>query len=391
MIRARPPLWLDVSFYAVVIVMGGLSLAAIDGIAIQFLVVAVCSAFGVLYTIVYRTQRIEQWGWFYFVTQTIAVMILLALPTRSYDSQNFLLFIVGMQAVTVLPERSSVLWIMVLIIITSAATVFHSGLRGQAVVPLAFNAVIFLLVGAFGQAWRDTEVARRHNEQLVDKLKEAKEQVRDLAVAEERNRLAREVHDSIGHRLTVAVVQLEGAQRLIPTVPERAAGIVGTVRQQMKEGLAELRQTVSALRGVRDEVGEIPLDEALRRMVIAFEDSTGLAVHLTLPAAVPIIPAEQRLALFRAAQEALTNVQRHAAAHHVWLMLTATDERLTITASDDGRGWEPGSAEASSGFGLRGLHERVRELGGELTLAERPGGGAQVQVSVPLQDKGGRR
>jgi signal transduction histidine kinase len=337
----------------------------------------------VLYTVIYRTPRIEQHYQLYFSAQAALVAGLLALPARTYDALNFLLFLLGLQVVAVLPERLALRWMALLVIISSAATVIHRGLVSEAVIPLAFNAAAFLLVGAIGQAWHLAEMARRRNEQLLRELRAAQQQARDLAVVEERNRLAREVHDSVGHRLTVAVVQLEGAQRLIPTDPERAARMIEAMRDQMKEGLADLRSTVSVLRGPPDGAASLPLPTALASLAQAFQENTGLAVHLTLPATPPVLPEPQRLALYRAAQETLTNVQRHAAARHVWLALEATDQQVTLTAGDDGRGLGPPESRGD-GFGLRGLHERMGDLGGQVEVGDRPGGGAQVRVSMPL-------
>ena len=206
---------------------------------------SLCLAFGLLYAVLYRTARIERWHRAYFAAQAALVTGLLLLPTRSYDAFHFLLFILGMQAVAALPRRSAL----------AVAGAPGGHLRGDHRAPSGARrrqhrsrwpsmARPSCWSGAFSQAWHQTEVARRRSESLLAELRAAQQQARDLAVVEERNRLAREVHDSVGHRLTVAVVQLEGAQRLIPTDPERAARMIGAMRDQMKEGLADLRRTV---------------------------------------------------------------------------------------------------------------------------------------------------
>jgi signal transduction histidine kinase len=294
-----------------------------------------------------------------------------------------LLFVLGLQAVVVLPRRPALLWLAILVAVSAITTVAHRGVGSASLVPLAFNGVAFLVVAAFGQAWYETEAARRRNEHLLAELRAAQQQARELAVADERNRLAREVHDSVGHRLTVAVVQLEGAQRLIPTDPERAARLIASMREQMKEGLAELRRTVSLLRAPSSASDTLPFATALTSLAQTFQESTGLVVHVDLPDPPPALADAQRLALFRAAQEALTNVQRHACAQHIWLTLEATGEDVALTVGDDGRGW-PAMNDPTPGIGLRGLGERLRALGGEVCLNERPGGGAQVRASLPV-------
>jgi signal transduction histidine kinase len=374
------PSWMDAATYVAIIVMGAIGLSGLDDARLRLVLVVLCVAFGGLYTAVGRTARIEERAGVYFAACAALVAGMIALPSRTYDALHFLLFTVAMQAVAVLPERAAARWMALFIAISAATTLLHRGFGADALIPLAFNSAVFLLIGTFGQAWHQTEVARRRNAELVAELEAAQQQIRSLAVAEERNRLAREVHDSVGHRLTVAVVQLEGAKRLIPSDPARAAGMVEAMREEMKEGLAELRRTVSALR----EGGERPtLAVALAQLARDFQERTGLVVHLSLPPVEPPLPESHRQALYRVAQESLTNVQRHAAARQSWLSLAVGDGEVELTVADDGRGWgdTPGRA---GGFGLRGMRERVGELGGTICLAERPGHGAEVRARVPL-------
>ena len=190
------------------------------------------------------------------------------------------------------------------------------------------------------------------------------------------------MHDALGHRLTVAVVQLEGAQRLIPTDPERAANVVGTMREQLKTALNELRQSVSALRAPAEE--ELPLPAAIERLVNNFQTATDLPIHLNLSAEMPVLPSSHRLTLFRAIQESLTNVQRHANAQQVWLDLFCQNGSVTLTIMDDGRGF-PAVFEDGR-FGLEGIRERTEQLGGTLQLNTRPKGGAVVHLQIPVDN-----
>jgi signal transduction histidine kinase len=198
--------------------------------------------------------------------------------------------------------------------------------------------------------------------------------------------MAREMHDSLGHRLTVTVVQLEGAQRLIPTDPERAASMIGTMREEMKEALAELRHTVSALRA--PIAGGLPLDIALSALSQTFQKDTGILTHFSGSPGFPALPETHRLAFYRAAQEALTNIQRHAMACNAWLDLHTDDTAITLVIEDDGKGMQAQSMNGA-GSGLLGLKERASELGGELSLVEKPGGGMQLTFTAPLPKEGG--
>jgi signal transduction histidine kinase len=188
---------------------------------------------------------------------------------------------------------------------------------------------------------RQAEIARNKNEELLEELNTTQLQLQNMAVNEERTRMAREMHDSLGHRLTVSIVQLEGAQRLIPTEPERAARMIGAMRDEMKEALAELRRTVTALRvPIADDAS---LDIALSTLTQTFQQNTGIPTHFSVSPGFPELPATHRLALYRAAQEALTNIQRHAMAEHAWLELNADDQNITLVMQDDGKGIGPPS------------------------------------------------
>jgi signal transduction histidine kinase len=113
-----------------------------------------------------------------------------------------------------------------------------------------------------------------------------------------------------------------------------------------------------------------------------FEQATGFMVHQILPDEIPDLPDAHRLAFYRTAQEALTNVQKHAHAQQVWLVLSKSDDAVTLLVGDDGQGLSLSSEQ--TGFGLHGLRERAGQLGGELHLEPRSGGGTQLSLRLPL-------
>jgi signal transduction histidine kinase len=314
----------------------------------------------------------------YFAIQTGLTSALLLIEARSFVF-NVLFFILSAEAMVTLPARRGLMWIGLFCLISALAIISQVGPIGLLYALPNFGGYAFF--GAFGNVLRETEDARRRNEKLLHELRAAQQQLQELAVVDERNRLAREMHDTLGHRLTVAVVQLEGAQRLIPTDPERAARMIGAMREQMKEALADLRRTVAALRAPLIE--DLPLQAALTRLAQEFQEGTGLAVQLQLPPDLPPLSAAQRLTLYRAAQESFTNTQRHAQASQIWLRLQQAESSLTLTAADNGQGF-PADLNGE-GYGLRGLRERVAQLGGQLHLESRSGGGAQLRMVLPLE------
>ena len=126
----------------------------------------------------------------------------------------------------------------------------------------------------------------------------------------------------------------------------------------------------------------MPLHVSLQHLAKGFEEATGLTVHLLIPDEVPEYSTAQRLALYRTAQEALTNVQKHAQAQEVWLQLAEQQNFITLRVSDNGVGLREHAD--SGGFGLKGMRERATQLGGRLVIEPRRGGGAQLSLWLPV-------
>lgn len=318
----------------------------------------------------------------------IALAISMQVPVRASAGISTFLFVLSAQSMLFLPLLPGLVWIIVFISVTwiagfVAVDVMHAN---------DFVAILggYLFFGTFGAGLRQANEARQRSQQLLTELQEAHEQLKaytsqaqQLAVAEERNRLAREMHDALGHRLTVAVVQLEGAQRLIPSNPERSASMIEAMRAQLKQALTELRQTVSALRSPENSAEmNGSLATAVSHLAKTFQEATGLPVHLQLPEELPLLPEAHRMALYRAAQESLTNVQRHANAQQAWLQLIADDDHVSLIVADDGQGFAEEVADGR--FGLIGLRERAKQLGGLLTLGVAEQGGARLCLHLPI-------
>ncbi|NOZ49072.1 MAG: sensor histidine kinase [Chloroflexi bacterium] len=321
----------------------------------------------------------------HLAAQTALVAALMAVIPNAVSALPILLFLLSAITVLAFPRRLAVLWLLLFTAITYAffAHIWGWYEGGLTLLPYAGG---YLFFGVFGDAMGRAETARQESERLLAELQEMHRQllayaarIEVLAVAEERNRLAREVHDTLGHRLTVAAVQLEGAQRLIFQEPQRAARMVGTVREQVREALAELRRTVATLR--QPLASDLPLPQALTDLTTSFAEATGLDVQFSLPETWSPLPSQQRLACYRAAQEALTNVQRHARAQTVRLQLERSSGYISLQVVDDGIGIRPEAA--GNGFGLAGLQERAAHLGGSLRVERQKQGGTILYFRVP--------
>ncbi len=250
----------------------------------------------------------------------------------------------------------------------------------------------FLFFGITTQALAQARQAQQQNNLLLkelqaknQQLEEYARQVETLAIVEERNRLAREMHDTVGHRLTAAAVQLEAAQRLVPTDPDKASSLIGAGRQQVRDALQDVRQTVGRLREPVEI--ELSLPQALRRLTAGFQEATGLQIHLEIEPGDLSYSAAQRLALYRCAQEGLTNIQRHAEASQAWIKFNHSQHRAVLQISDNGKGVpDAGETSLTPGYGLRGLQERASQLGGSASLTNRPEGGAVLSFQIPVKE-----
>ncbi len=335
-----------------------------------------------LYFIYFADDRRMAWA---LIGET-AVIICLSIVPGPRDGFLFIVYaILSAQIGITYKPRTAALWFLVIIAITVGSNVAVYGTGG--LLTGLGNITGYFFFTLVGGLMREALLARERSEQLAKELRVANEQLvalglqtQQLAVSEERNRMARELHDSLGHRLTVAVVQLEGAQRLMPTDPDRAGRIIGVMREQMKEALSDLRRTVATLRTPIED--DLPLTTAITRMAQSFEEGTGIRVDLRLPESLPNLSPAHRLALFRAAQESLTNAQRHGAARHVWLDVVVENRTIKLIARDDGKGLS--AASMDDGFGLRGMRERAVHLGGTLELADHPDGGARMVFTLPI-------
>jgi two-component system, NarL family, sensor histidine kinase UhpB len=223
-----------------------------------------------------------------------------------------------------------------------------------------------------------TALAHAFND-MLDRLESERRESgrRALLVQEhERRRIARELHDEVGQTLTGVMLQVEG---LAATIPESLREQLDELRETARAGTEEVRRIASRLRP--EALEDLGLQSALSALATAFAEQARVPVERRLDAAPPL-SEEHELVVYRVAQEALTNVARHAGASQVHLWLERTDGQVVLTVRDDGRGLAPDATPSS--HGISGMRERAMLIGAQLTLTEPPTGGTQVQLSIPL-------
>ena len=206
-------------------------------------------------------------------------------------------------------------------------------------------------------------------------LHRANDEIEHLAQVAERERIARDLHDLLGHTLTVIAIKSELANRILPSDPARAAQEMQEVEQTARKALAEVREAVT---GYRSEGIAAEVMRARQTLLAA-------GVQLTTSMATVELTASQANALCLALREAVTNIVRHASASAATLHLEQDGDRVRLQLQDDGAG--PAHAE---GNGLRGMRERVTKLGGFVELRRVASGGAELTVLLPLTVEGAR-
>ncbi len=289
---------------------------------------------------------------------------------------TLLLMVLVSQSVLLLPLPAAA-------VVAAAVPLFHlgmswaDGLRSGVgtLAAAAFTAVVTELL-------RREQRARAELADAHERLRGYAAQAEELATTQERNRLARDIHDGLGHHLTVVQMQVQAARAVLSSDPARADAVLAKAQQQSTEALAEVRRSVAALREPRTAM---PLADALKQLA---EEATAAGVPTELQVLGTVRPtgAAADESLYRAGQEGLTNVRKHAAADRVRLVLDYRDDgTVRLEVCDDGRGagLPEGLTPRSTGFGLVGLRERAERVGGRLDVESAPGRGSTLRVAVP--------
>jgi two-component system sensor histidine kinase UhpB len=216
--------------------------------------------------------------------------------------------------------------------------------------------------------------------QMLDRLEsERRDSARRALVVQEgeRQRIARELHDEVGQTLTGVMLQVEG---LAGRIPEELREQLDELRETARHGTEEVRRIARQLRP--EALEDLGLQSALAALAAAFGEQAKLRIDRRVEPGLPL-SQEQELVVYRIAQGALTNVARHADATEVQLHLQRTNEHVVLTVRDDGRGLPPTAIRSS--HGIRGMRERAMLIDAQLAIAQRPAGGTEVRLSIPLE------
>jgi signal transduction histidine kinase len=312
-----------------------------------------------------------------------AAVIVSSLVDNRLVPRNFIAFLCGCAAaflVALLRDRRQAVAGLALVVGTEAIvarTDPQGGIGNFVFIALIFT-VVWVVGFALGRKFAEADEAR---DRAARAEREREERAR-AAVADERARIARELHDVVGHSVSVMTVQAAGVRRLLRPDQERERDALLVVERTGREALAEMRRMVGVLRRPEEAPALAPQPslEHLDRLV-AQASEAGLEVDLRIEGEAVELPAGVDLTAYRLVQEGLTNAVKHAQAKRVQVVVQYSDGEVEVTVSDDGRGVGTGDG---GGHGLVGMRERVSVYGGELDAGPKPGGGYRLRAKLPL-------
>jgi signal transduction histidine kinase len=260
-----------------------------------------------------------------------------------------------------------------------------SNIFEPAVFVLKFNAVL-----AFGVALLSVMLLvnalieeRKSRVELIvahEQLQQYAMKIENQSALQERNRIAREIHDSLGHTLTAQSIQLDSVSLLLKSNDlEQATTFLSEAKQLCKQALQEVRQSVSTLRNHSSQ--RKSLETVVRELTQEFQTTTAIVPTVQIQINCAIAP-EIVSAIYRILQEALTNIIRHSQATGVTVQVFTQNLTLHLLILDNGKGFDP--EQNQTGFGLQGMRERTASFGGQFTLGSHPSAGCSITVQIPL-------
>jgi signal transduction histidine kinase len=334
----------------------------------------------------YRDQPLPAWrGPLFFAAQLLLLLLLIGWYGAAFAwiSLALLYPVIGGLTVRRWPLPLAVL----LLVFVLGSLPWDGGASASAAdllsiaLQLIVNFGIALVLRLMSSQSRRLRVALAELRQANLALAAGAEQKQELAVLRERSRLARAMHDNLGHALVVMNIKLEAAQLLYARDPSRGDAELEATRALIRTAMAELRRALADLRAPAAEHDDLP--GALQRLARELQARTGIAVTCSIAADLPALSAEAREAIWYVAREALTNAERHADAASLTLSLEFLRDGWLLRVADDGAGMSHKDLRRPNHYGVLGMRERMKEIGGRLDIQPGASGGTIVEAHVP--------
>ena len=312
--------------------------------------------------------------------------VLFALAVALVDASSFVLLALCPQAYMLMSAvRATVLVVLLNAVFVGLAQLETGDWADTARGPLPVALVVVAASAVFGTWARGVSTQNDERALLIVELNRSRAEVARLSheagTLAERQRLAGDVHDTVAQGLTSIVMLVQAADAELDRDTGQARRHLDLALATARDALAEARAIVGAL--TPGDLTGSSLPDALRRLAERSTRETGVVATFSADVPVGELPTAVEVVLLRAAQEALTNVARHAGADTVSVHLERTEDVVTVTVADDGRGFDP--TEASGGYGLNAMRARVDQVSGRLSVDTAPDRGTTVQVEAPVR------
>ncbi|MCA0970570.1 sensor histidine kinase [Halobacillus litoralis] len=260
--------------------------------------------------------------------------------------------------------------------VTDSFSIFENLISGAFVV---FSVIVGRLIYRLMEAQETVSEQYGELKDAHDQLKQYSEQVEELTAIEERNRISREIHDTVGHKMTALLMQLQVARELQQADPDKSASALQVSEDLAREALHETRMSVRTLQSTREDARSFVTK--VRELLEDYERQTGLESMFHVEGEPTNLPPTIQLTMTRLVQESLTNAVKHGHAKTCEVELITEEERVTLHITDDGKG----AGDVQFGFGMTNMRERVQEYGGRLTFETQPDKGFSLRAVFPLR------
>jgi len=370
----RLPASLDAVTYIGIAAMSLLGISGLASLNLQLTALGLCMLFGIFYRVFFKSGRYQQNPNLYFGTQAFVLTLVYLLGSNTTDAFNFLFLLLTIHTAVVLPGKATVIWIAIYYLIISSIVFATRGLGG--VYAILFYLSAYVICGFFGNTLQQAEVARDRNQRLVDELKETQQKLQELAVVDERNRLARDLHDSVKQQVFAISMQLSAARTSLPETDKAYQSVTEAERLAQQAG-AELTTLINALRppGLESK----SLTDAIREHVDDWSRQNKIESEINIDSTI-IVNQQTEQALFRVLQEALANVARHSKADKVTVDLKSDKDAVTLTIADNGIGFD--AKQVAKGIGLDSMQERLIAVSGKIEVVSEKSKGTRVVAKV---------
>jgi signal transduction histidine kinase len=370
----RIPVLLDVATYISIAAMSLLGISGFSSLNLQLITLGLCLLFGILHRFYFKAEVFQRNPNLYFGIQAFILTLVLLLGSSSTDALNFLFVLLAIHTAHVLPGKNTAIWIMIYYAIVSVTVLSIRGTDG--IYAVLFYGVTYILCGFFGAVLQQAEKGRDENQRLVDELKETQHKLQVLAVVEERNRLARDLHDSVKQQVFAISMQLSAA-RMSLSESDKAYSSVAEAERLAQQAGAELTSLINALRPPPLESKSLPA--ALRDYISEWAKRNNIETSIDIGDDLSLSVDEEQV-FFRVIQEGLSNIARHSNAKQAVVELVQVESDILFCIADTGQGFDTNHQQM--GVGLLSMQERLSQIGASFLVRSEKGHGTQITAKL---------